>query len=349
MRPRAGSALIFAALTSACASVSPLDENYRSPADLPAGIVAEFCYEAQPPVAEFELLKEKRRYTHRAGSFPSGLPGDTDETPITFEYYELPGDEPAPVAIVLPILNGQKDLVRPFASYFARHGYASIIVDTSQRRTLATDLVDPQRALHAAVQRHRRMLDWVATQDKLDETRIVVFGASLGGINAMYLASLDDRVKAVVPALAAGDLPTLFVETEEPRVRNAVADAKATLGMSSDEFRQFLEDNLETRILTLAGFVDAARVQMVIARYDDTVPTSQQRDLREALGGPETITLPTGHLTAAVYIFYLRKKALHFFDRVLAERPRGTTVSFESDGCATDVPRTAGEQRAELE
>lgn len=325
-----------------CASVTPLAEDHTAPPALPASIADGFCYEAPPPVAEFELLKERRRFTHRAGSFNSGLPGDNDDTPITFEYYELNGDEPAPVAIVLPILNGQKDLVRPFASYFANRGYASIIVDTSQRRTLSTDLVDPERALRAAVQRHRRMLDWIETQDKLDAERIVVFGASLGGINAMYLASLDDRIRAVVPALAAGDLPALFVDTEEPRVRNAVADAKATLEMTSDEFRQFLEDNIETRILELARFVDAARVQMVIARYDDTVPTSQQRDLRDALGQPEVITLPTGHLTAAAYIFYLRKQALRFFDRVLEEQPDGTTVRFNTDVCSatsSQVPR----------
>ncbi len=335
MRPGTATALLLAAvLTSACASVTSLDEGYRMPEALPAELSAAFCYEAPPPVAEFELMNEKRLYTHRAGSFPSGLPGDTDETPVTFEYYELHDDGPAPVAIVLPILNGQKDIVRPFASYFAKHGYASIIVDTSQRRTLSTDLVDPERALRAAVLRHRRMLDWVETQDKLDPKRIVVFGASLGGINAMYLASLDDRVRAVVPALAAGDLPTLFVDTEEPRVRNAVTDAMATLEMSSEEFRQFLEDNIETRILTLAAFVDAARVQMVIASYDDTVPTSQQRDLRDALGGPETITLPTGHLTAAVYIFYLRKQALRFFDQVLERSSQGTTVRFENEPCA---------------
>ncbi|MEO1204131.1 MAG: alpha/beta fold hydrolase [Pseudomonadota bacterium] len=323
------------AILPGCASVEPLADGQHAPPALPVRIADGFCYDAPPPVAEFELLKEKRRFTHQAGSFSSGLPGDKDDTPITFEYYELPGDEPAPVAIVLPILNGQKDIVRPFASYFAKHGYASIIVDTSQRRTLSTDLVDPERALRAAVQRHRRMLDWVETQDKLDAERVVVFGASLGGINAMYLASLDDRIRAVVPALAAGDLPMLFIETEEPRVRNAVADAKATLEMTSDEFRRFLEDNIETRILELAGFVDASRVQMVIARYDDTVPTAQQRDLRAALGNPETITLPTGHLTAAAYIFYLRKKALRFFDRILEESPEGTTVRFDDAVCST--------------
>ena len=325
------------ALLTGCASVEPLNAEYEAPPPLPAEVASRFCYDAPPPVAELELMVEKRKFTKYAGSFASGLEGDKDETPVTFEFYELPGEEPKPVAIVLPILNGKKDIVRPFASYFAKHGYAAIIVDTSQRRTLSTDLLDPEKSIRDAVLRHRRMLDWVDTRDDLDAERIVVFGASLGGINAMYLAALDDRIRAVVPALAAGNLPYLFTVTEEPRVRSAVADAKVALDMDDETFEQFLRDNMKTRILDLANHVDASRVQMIIARFDDTVPTESQRELAAALGEPETVTLPTGHITAAVYIFYLRKKARKFFDRVLEERPDGTTVVFEDGACDEQV------------
>ena len=329
--------IILSAGLSGCASVEPLSVDYATPVPLPAEVASRFCYDAPPPEAELELMDEKRQYTKYFGSFASGLAGDTDETPITFEFYEQRGDEAAPVAIVLPILNGQKDIVRPFASHFAKHGYAAIIVDTSQRRTLATDLQDPERAIRDAVLRHRRMLDWIETREDLDASRIVVFGASLGGINAMYLAALDDRIRAVVPALAAGNLPYLFTVTEEPRVRSAVADAKVALDMDDETFEQFLRDNMKTRILDLANHVDASRVQMIIARFDDTVPTESQRELAAALGEPETVTLPTGHITAAVYIFYLRKKARKFFDRVLEERPDGTTVVFEDGACDEQV------------
>lgn len=316
-----------------CATVSPLSDEHPQPTPLPADIAGRFCYPQGPIEAELQLLEEKKHYNVLFGSFESGLPDDDDPSPITFEYYELPGVENAPVAIVLTILNGKKHLVRPFARYFAKHGYASLIVDTTQRKTLELDLLDPEKAIRGSVRRNRRMLDWVAEQPNLDASRIVVFGASLGGFNAIYLSAIDDRIAAVVPALAASDLPYVFANSTEGRVEAAVERVKAERNISADELEAYLRDNIDTVILELTPHIDPARVQMVISRFDNAVPTEKQRELRDALGQPETITLPTGHLTAAIFIPYLRKRALRFFDRVLEEDPDGRTATLGDFNC----------------
>jgi hypothetical protein len=41
------------------------------------------------------------------------------------------------------------------------------------------------------------------------------------------------------------------------------------------------------------------------------------------MGNPESITLPTGHVTTAAYLFYLRSRVLEFFDRKLGGRVPG--------------------------
>jgi predicted alpha/beta hydrolase family esterase len=100
--------------------------------------------------------------------------------------------------------------------------------------------------------------------------------------------------------------------------------AMQQLDKDRDEMLTYLIEHLETDTLSIAPYMDAANVLMVMARFDWAVPYQKQLELREALGNPEAITLPTGHITAAFYIPYLRKKALNFFDRRLtlpAEEP----------------------------
>ena len=97
-----------------------------------------------------------------------------------------------------------------------------MIVDTVQRRTLIEDLVNPESAIRLTVLRHRRVIDWVVNQPQLDASRLAVFGASLGGFNALYVAALDPRIRAVVPALVAGDLPYVLVHSNERRIAESV-------------------------------------------------------------------------------------------------------------------------------
>lgn len=316
---------IAAFAVAGCASMQPLAEASRDPSPMPASIADRFCYDADPVVYTIDKSREKRAYRVYDVALQPGIDDADDSSPITLEFYSPDGTEGAPVILVLPILNGQKDLVRPFASHYAKHGFAAVIVDTVQRRTLLEDLITPQAAIERTVMRHRRVLDWIEARPDLDAGRIGVFGASLGGFNALYLAALDDRVRAVVPALVAGDLPYVMTHSNERRIVEAVEGAKAELSMTSEELRVYLDRKLETDLLALAPHVDPSRVLMVIAKRDKAVPYEKQVELREALGSPAAIYLPTGHVTTAAYIFYLRSRSRRFFEDSLTEA--GDSVS----------------------
>ncbi len=331
-----------ASLLGGCASVQPLADQTGEPAALPADLQRRFCYAALPLAAELELRDENGDWRRLNGSIE--VDAADPASGITFEFYQPLSVDRPPVVLVLPILNGQKDIVRPFARYFAKHGYAAFIVDTSQRKTLADDLIDPQRAIDASVVRHRRMLDWIAQRDDVDARRVAVFGASLGGFNALYLAAVDPRVAAVAPALAGGDLPYVFVNSTENRVEDAVAEARRRLDLDVAGFEAHLRARIATDPLTFAPHLRAERVLMVMARYDTAVPYARQQALRDAIGGPETITLPSGHVSSAFYLFYLRKRVVRFFDRILAG-PAGSvsTAPTGTDFCdAAETTAPAG-------
>lgn len=325
--------LIIVGNLSACVSNDALPDNYRTPAPLPGAYLKQFCYAKGPARGELTLVKEKKSYRVFVGAIEAGPVDLDDETPITFEFYEQENKGPSPVVLIMPILNGQKDLMRPFAKHFARKGYAVIIIDTVQRRTLLQDLRDPEPAIHRSIQRHRRVIDWVETREDMDAGRISIFGASLGAFNALFLAALDDRVSAAALALVGGSLPDVLVVSNERRVEEAVAQTREELSLDDEELIAYLKERIATDPLMLAPHVNAERVLLVQAKNDKTVPFARQMELRDAMGMPETITLPTGHITAAAYLFYLRSRIAKFFDRKLAEESTFGTAVIPASTC----------------
>ncbi len=317
----------------ACASVETLPDDYQVPSPLPRSYLEQFCYPPSPVENEMVLIKEKKSYRVFEGSISAGADGADDDSRITFEFYEPLDDSPSPVVLLLPILNGQKHLMRPFATKFARNGYAAVIIDTVQRRTLLDDLGDPEPAIRLTIQRHRRVVDWVETRPDLDASRIAVFGASLGGFNALYLAAIDPRVKAVSPALVGGSLPYVLVTSDERRIVEATEAVKTRLSMDDQQLENYLSERIETDTLTVAPHMNAERVLMVLTKYDTTVPYDSQLRLRDAMGSPEAITLPTSHNMAAAYLFYLRSRVLKFFDRKLSVESEHGTAVIADDYC----------------
>jgi len=321
-RHRIGAALLFAALAG-CAAVEPLPDIHRQPLPLPAEIAARFTYTRLPVADSLEQQKEEGDYVVYDVRIEAEL---DDGTPITLEYYERRDAAPAPVILVLPILNGQKHVIRPFATYFVENGYSAIIVDSAQRKTLIEDMLRPEEAIRESVRRHRRVLDWIETRPSLDASRIAVFGASLGGFNALFLAASDERIRAVAPALVGGDLPYVLTHSPEDRIAKAARRARESLGVDNEQLEAYLAEHVVTDPLDLAPYIDSSRVLMVLARYDDAVPYRKQMQLLDALGWPESIKLPTGHVSAALYLFYLRERVLEFFDRKLGEATGDSVV-----------------------
>ena len=296
-------------------------------------LVEQFCYVAAGIVAESTLVRESNSYRVFEVSMPAGLEGDDDDTLISFEFYEQRAEGPSPVVLLLPILNGQKHLMRPFATYFASRGYSAVIVDNVQRKTLLDDMIDPEPAIRRTIQRHRRVIDWIETRADLDSSRIGVFGASLGGFNALFLAAFDDRVSAAVLALAGGSLPEVLVTSNERRIRLAVDGVRDELGLDDAQLRGYLQEKIQTDTLVMGRHIHADRVLMVLAEHDDAVPYERQLELRETMAEPEAIILRTGHISAAAYLPYLRSKTLEFFDRKFSEPSDHGTASLPADTC----------------
>ena len=245
------------------------------------------------------------------------LPSATDPSgSIEFEYYDVDGDARTPVVVLLPIFNGQLTIPRFFARYFANQGWAAVVV--TRGRNPLDALTEPESVVRDNLQDYRRVLDWVELEPELDATRIGVFGVSLGAMDAVMLTALDHRVNSLVVAMAGGDLSYLLANTNYRRVVRTIDDMANDLGTSRAALGEKLAAAIKLDPLTVAPYIDAERVFMVLARTDAIIPFKAQEELRETMGSPESMYLLTGHRTSVVYFPKVRTAAYEFFARRFA-------------------------------
>jgi dienelactone hydrolase len=184
-----------------------------------------------------------------------------------------------------------------------------------RERDALEEMFDPEDAIRANLAEYRHVLDWVEQQPELDRGRIGLFGISLGAIDAVMLTALDDRVDALVAAMAGGDFASVMASTSYRRVARRVEEMVAESGMSRKRLAESIAGEMTIDPIVLAPYVDAERVLMIMTRTDAIVPFETQEALRKSLGAPETLYLPTGHRSSVLYFPKVRSSAFEFFVR----------------------------------
>jgi len=196
--------------------------------------------------------------------------------------YKPPGDGPFPV--VISIHGGPEGQSRPsFSSTYqmwveklgvavvipnvrgsAGYGKSYLALDNGFRRE------DSVRDIGA-------LLDWITTQDDLDEERIAVFGGSYGGY--MVLASavhFSDKLKAAVDIVGISNFVTFLENTQDYR-RDL---RRAEYG---DERDPAMRAHLEN--ISPLNNVDKIAIPMLIVQgeNDPRVPVTESKQVVEAL------------------------------------------------------------------
>ncbi len=301
-------------LLAGCVTRAPLTETYDGPEELPEELAEAYELELEPVEAVTDAVRSRRDFTVREVALPKreAVEGQPEIDELTFEYYDADSEDARPAIIVLPIANGNMLVSRYFARYFAARGWSALVID--HVRDPMNDLLDdPERTIRANIIDYRRVLDWVERQPDIDG--VGLFGLSFGGMAAVVLAALDDRVDAVVAAMAGGDLPYLVVNTSYRAVARQVQRSLRETGMSREGLQERLAELISSDPIAFAPYVDAEDVLLVMTRTDMIIPYEAQERLRRELGGPETLFLPTGHRTSVFYFPLLRSSAYDFFER----------------------------------
>ncbi len=131
-------------------------------------------------------------------------PGITIDTSLY-----IPSKTPAPAILIAHGFGGSKDSVASDAQYFASKGYV-VLAWTARGFGKSTGQI-AMNAQDGEVADTRALISYLSksryvTQDKTDDPRVGIMGASYGGANALLSASADSRIDAVIADITWNDL-----------------------------------------------------------------------------------------------------------------------------------------------
>ncbi len=313
-RPLFAFLLLVLLPSTGCLHLS-LPKTPRPAEPLPASALSQFVISGDTTFTSSETTIEiQPRYTLlRVELVPAH---DSPLTNIYLDYYRLPRDK-SPVIVLLPISGGHYEPESIFARYFVRRGFAVLLVRRREFSNQTPTLEAVNAGLKEPVTVNKTVLDWIQTRPELDAERIGLFGISVGGIQGALLASLDQRISAAALGLTGGDLPFVLARSTEKGISKPRAAFLREHNMGLDEFEAGLRKTITCDPILCAQYADPEKILLVLAMCDRVVPFKKGWELRQGMGRPETVLLPTGHYTAALCIPYVERTCLRFFRKHL--------------------------------
>jgi len=219
------------------------------------------------------------------------------------------------LVMLLPTIERLTPLEPTIAYQLCKADYAVAVIDAndnSQPQNLPAWGHEDQ-VLRQTILTIRTIMDWAQSDARIYKTKIALFGHSLGGITAALMAGVEpQRLKAIVIAVGAGNMPGVLTKSIYPRVAYLRWRRFAELGnISSDDYEKNLIENLKYDPLNFASRVKTDRLYFVMAAWDRSVPYEYQLQTHQAFGSPEYhLFSPGGHIDG------LLRLSLWDFDKV---------------------------------
>jgi uncharacterized protein len=203
--------------------------------------------------------------------------------------YRPAGGPPAPVVLFLHGLGGDRTNVSLLAPFLCPAGIAALSIDAQYhglrkaegKAIFSSDLLLTLQGFRQSIVDNRRALDYVASRPDLDASRVVLIGASMGGIMGSIVAGLDERVKAALLIVGGGDLVALFQGSQ-------ISAATATREVLGDfePFRPILDFIEPTHFV---GHISPRPLWMLNGRDDQIILPRCAQALFDAAAEPRQI------------------------------------------------------------
>jgi len=284
-------ALLSIIVLSGCVSV-PLNSQYKGPKIRPAEIEQYYSKGNSFTGYKESDLQEGEEYNFRLVTINTKF-GD-----IKIDYYDSPAKD-KDLILVFPLLGGKPIVESHFAKYYAEHGFDTAIVRRNEDFKNPDNFDNIEEMLRLNVVRDRIALDFF--EKIYYKHNFGAFGISRGAINVSMTAGIDPRLKYVVIAMGASDLPLIFKHSDEKRLKKYVEQVMKDKDITKAQFFTFLEEQVKTDPKYLAQYIDARNTMMFLCLFDETVPYEYGRRLRATIGEPKTVFLLSNHYTAVAF------------------------------------------------
>ncbi len=297
------------------ASQSPSLSASQPPVAPAPTILKLFDYEKRPIEARVELKEDHPGYEIYRVVFPSYDQSDPINRETVAWYYRQKDNHRRAAIVQVPILGGDYEPEKFFASHYAEQGFHALLIERKEGLfAIEKGFQHTRQVILQTIIDQRRCLDWWLAQPEVDPHRLGVTGISMGGMLSSLLVAVDDRIAAAVLMLNGADFPRLLEISGEPEVIDLRARINKMYGWDAPAMRaqaaKYIAD-IDPRVL--APRVDPRKVLVISARFDDVVPFELANEWWEAAGRPQRLIIPTGHYSSGFFISYVFRKCCEHF------------------------------------
>lgn len=203
---------------------------------------------------------------------------------------------PWPVIFLMHYHASDKTLFNPIVPIYAGIGFATFAIDgiyRGERKVSGKDILDADTEITLSNMKQQIMdimrgFDFLATQKDIDMSRLGYLGISMGAFTGAVATANDARVKAVVLALAGGDLAKFFKESTYDDVK-MITEGIQKKNLSETQLKALMEKMKLVDPLEHAAKFKGRHVRMLNGKKDTVVPKACVEALYNAIPGPKDI------------------------------------------------------------
>jgi uncharacterized protein len=185
-------------------------------------------------------------------------------------------------AVVLLHAGGMdRTMCRPWAEALVAEGLAALAIDLDGHG----DSTRPMTSLRQSTAPVAAAIDYLAGKQRIDDTRLAIWGLSLGGSLAIMTAARDERLKVIVTVGA----PYRFEDYDMTRMLVAPGFWRGTPALEAPDkaiLYAFIEALDDREVLASVGKIDKAVVLLVYGSHDLNVPLADGQYLHSVAAQP---------------------------------------------------------------
>lgn len=212
-----------------------------------------------------------------------------------------------PVIFILPPLGGATSLDVLVGEKFCKNNLAAFIITTnltglnSDTLVPVTDHDHTHRRVAAAI---KGAMIVAESYPEINTAKAGLFGISLGAILGSVAYSVIPELSAATLFVNGGDVPHILTVSDQAPIANLKKARMQEQGFTtSEEYENYLNENLEIDPLHFTRFVNPETVKMYLSNNDKSVPTVDQVNYYQAIGKPaETKFSSLGHMETVLSV-----------------------------------------------
>lgn len=298
-----------------------------------------YIYQSGEQPFNLRLKKATGRWSSYLVDFPSAFHnGYWGGSIVRGEYFQPQSSSRTPLVILLHGMGDHsvipcKLLARSLASngtaclvlYLVVH--SSRLPEDMKRRYPVFTPEEWFQIYQTSVIEVRQVIDWAINREEVDGEKIAVAGISFGGFISAIAMGVDERVRAGVFIVSAGNSEKINHMSQLSTIIKDYRRTEAEYQSIQQSYMQYLTEVAEKGVdnvpparkgflidpMTYAYRLRQRLLLMINARWDEAISAEAALDFWRECGRPDIVWLPATHATIWLWYPFISRKIASFF------------------------------------